>query len=142
MQNIAVVDAGPLIALFDKSDQYHNVVKKRLLEYRNRKHGKLITTWPIVSEASYMLAEHVHMKAELDLFEWIIGGGLEIFDFRVEHLPEVVELQRKYSNVPMDFADATLVIVSQDIGINEVFTVDSDFVIYRLFGKKGFKNLI
>jgi len=142
MQNIAVVDAGPLIALFDKSDQYHNVVKKRLLEYRNRKHGKLITTWPIVSEASYMLAEHVHMEAELNLFEWIIGGGVEIFDFRLEHLPEVVELQRKYSNVPMDFADATLVIVSQDIGINEVFTVDSDFVIYRLFGKKGFKNLI
>ncbi|MFH1879108.1 MAG: PIN domain-containing protein [Candidatus Omnitrophota bacterium] len=142
MQNIAVVDAGPLIALFDKSDKYHDLVKKKLLEYRSKKNGKLITTWPIVSEASYMLAEHVHMEAELDLFEWIIGGGLDIFDFRKEHLPEVVELQRKYSDVPMDFADATLVIVSQDMGINEVFTVDSDFLIYRLFGKKGFKNLI
>ena len=142
MQNIAVVDAGPLIALFDKSDKYHDLVKKKLSEYRSKKNGKLITTWPIVSEASYMLVKHVHIEAELNLLEWIIGGGVEMFDFGREHLSDVIVLQRKYSDVPMDFADATLVIVSQDMGINEVFTIDRDFSIYRLFGKKRFKNLI
>jgi uncharacterized protein len=142
VQNIAIVDAGPMIALFDKSDKFHGKAKASLDKYRSKKHGRLITTWPVISEVAYMLADHVHLQAELDLFTWIIEGGVEIFPLSADHLPQVIELQDKYSNIPMDFADATLVIVAREMTINKVFTVDDDFLIYRIFGKKHFENLL
>lgn len=142
MQNIAIVDAGPLIALFDKSDKFHGKAEACLDTYRSKHHGRLITTWPVIGEVAHMLADHVHLQAELDFFTWIIEGGLEIFPFGVEHLPQVIELQDKYSDIPMDFADATLVIIAQEIKTDKVFTVDDDFLIYRILGKKHFKNLL
>ncbi|MFH1664922.1 MAG: PIN domain-containing protein [Candidatus Omnitrophota bacterium] len=142
MENMAIVDAGPLIALFDKSDKYHVEVKEALGKYRSQSRGKIITTWPVVSEAVYILADRVHLQAGLDFFAWIGNDGLEIFDFGKDHLPRVINLQKKYSNVPMDFADATLVIVAQDLKADKVFTIDKDFLIYRILGKKHFKNLM
>ena len=142
MQNIAIVDAGPLIALFDKSDKYHEKAEEALENYRTKSHGRLITTWPVIGEVAYMLADHVHLQAEMDFFTWIIEGGVEIFPFGAEHLPELMELQDKYSDIPMDFADATLVIVARQINTDKVFTVDDDFLIYRILGKKSFKNLL
>jgi hypothetical protein len=142
VRNIAVVDAGPLIALFDKSDKYHKKANDSIKKYRIKGHGKIVTTWPIISEVAYMLKEHVHLQAELDFFTWIIEGGLELYNFERDHLPQVVELQEKYSNIPMDFADATLVIVAQELNVDNVFTVDKDFLIYKIFGKKHFKNIL
>ncbi|MBI5554307.1 MAG: PIN domain-containing protein [Elusimicrobia bacterium] len=142
MENIAIVDAGPLIALFDKSDKYYQKAKRRLEEYRQNDQGKLITAWPIVTEVSYILKERVHFQAQIDLLEWIILGGLEIFDLKKELLPRVIELQIKYSNLPMDFADATLIIIAEELNINKVFSIDKDFAIYRVSGRKHLENLM
>ena len=142
MENIAVVDAGPLIALFDKSDKYHQKAKRRLEEYRRDTQGKFVTTWSIVTEVSYILSGHVHFQAQLNFLEWITLGGLEIFDLKREHLPRIIELQNKYSNLPMDFADATLIITAESLNINKVFSIDKDFAIYRIPGRKHLENLM
>ena len=142
MKSTAIIDAGPLIALFDKSDKYHRKVKGKLGDYRCEVHGKLITTWPIVTEAAYLLKEHVHLQAQLDFLRWITLGGLEIFELEKEHLSRIIDLQGKYSNLRMDFADATLLIVSEHLNINKVFTIDKDFSIYRILGKVHFENLM
>jgi len=139
---MAIADAGPLIALFDNSDKYHQKVKHRLQEYRCNLQGKLITTWPVVTEATYLLKEHVHLQAQLDLLKWIALDGLEIFDLTREHLYRIIELQEKYRDLPMDFADATLVITAESLDINKIFSVDKDFSIYRITGKKHFENLM
>lgn len=102
MENVAITDAGPLIALFDKSDKYHQKSKRRLEEYRQDIRGRLIATWPVVTEVAYLLKEHVHLQAQLDFLKWISLGGLEIFDLQREHLSRIIELQKKYSNLPMD----------------------------------------
>ncbi len=142
MKNIAVIDAGPLIALFDKSDAYHQKVKHRLEEYRKHAHGRLITTWPIITEVTYILKAHVHLEAQLDFLKWIIIGGLEMFDLNREHLSMIIELQNKYSNLPMDFADATLLIGAEVLDTTKVFSLDKDFLIYRVLGKKHMDNLM
>lgn len=142
MENIAVIDAGPLIALFDKSDTYHQKVKHKLEEYRKHIQGKLITTWPVITEVTYILQAHVHLEAQLDFLKWIILRGLEIFDLDREHLTRVIELQKKYSNLPMDFADATLLIGAEVLNITKVFSLDKDFSIYRLLEKKHMENLM
>ncbi|MFH0790957.1 MAG: PIN domain-containing protein [Candidatus Omnitrophota bacterium] len=142
MKNIAVIDAGPLIALFDKSDAYHQRVRHRLEEYRKDAHGRLITTWPIITEVTYILKAHVHLEAQLDFLKWIIIGGLEMFDLNREHLSRIIELQKKYSNLPMDFADATLLIGAEVLDITKVFSLDKDFLIYRVLGKRHLENLM
>ena len=141
MRNTAMIDAGPLIALFDNRDKYHAKVVEKIEKYRVSEKGALITTWPIVSEASYILADRVCLEAELDLLEWITIGGLNIFDLRKEHIAGIIKAQRKYADVPMDFADATLVVLAEEKGLNSVMTLDKDFLIYRA-GKKNFKNIL
>lgn len=142
MENIAVIDAGPLIALFDKSDTYHQKVRNRLEEYRKHTHGRLTTTWPIITEVTYILNTHVHLQAQLDFLKWITIGGIEMFDLQKSQLSKIIELQKKYSGLPMDFADATLLIAAESLGINKVFSIDKDFSIYRILGKKHLENLI
>lgn len=142
MENIAVIDAGPLIALFDKSDTYHQKVKHRLEEYRKHIHGKLLTTWPIITEATYILKAHVHLEAQLDFLKWITLGGLEMFDLTRGHLSRIIELQKKYFNLPMDFADASLLIAAETLDITKIFSIDKDFSIYRILGKKHLENLM
>ena len=142
MENTAVIDAGPLIALFDKSDTYHQKTKQRLEEYRKDVHGRLITTWPIITEVTYILRAHLHLEAQVDFLKWITIGGLEMFDLQKGHLSKIIELQKKYSNLPMDFADATLLIAAESIDINKVFSIDKDFSIYRILGKKHLENLM
>ncbi|MBU0897394.1 MAG: PIN domain-containing protein, partial [Candidatus Omnitrophica bacterium] len=127
MENIAIIDAGPLIALFDKSDKYHQKTKCRLGGYRQSVHGKLVATWPIIAEAAYILKAHVHLEAQLDFLKWINLGGVEIFDLTKEHLSRIIELQKKYSDIPMDFADATLLITAETLNISKVFSIDKDF---------------
>ena len=142
MKNIALIDAGPLIALFDNSDKYHQQAKRRLEEYRKNVQGRLITTWPIMTEVTYILKAHVHLKAQLDFLKWISLDGMEIFDLTKDSLARIGELQKKYSDIPMDFADATLLITAEVLNINKVFSIDKDFSIYRIFGKKHFENLM
>ncbi len=142
MENIAIVDAGPLIALFDKSDKYHQKTKDKLKRYRKNVRGRLIVTWPIITEVTYILMDRVHLQAQLDFLTWISLGGLEIFDLQKEHLTKIIELQKKYSDRPMDFADATLLIVAESLATTKVFSLDMDFSIYRVLGKKQFENLM
>lgn len=142
MKNIALIDAGPLIALFDNSDKYHQQAKCRLEEYRKDVQGRLITTWPIMTEVTYILKAHVHLNAQLDFLKWISLDGMEIFDLTKDSLFRIGELQKKYSDISMDFADATLLITAEVLNINKVFSIDKDFSIYRIFGKKHFENLM
>lgn len=61
---------------------------------------------------------------------------------RRDYLSRIMELQKKYSSLPMDFADATLIIVAESLHINKIFSTDKDFLIYRIPGRKHFKNLM
>lgn len=142
MENIAIIDAGPLIALFDGSDKYHQKTKDRLEQYRKNTRGRLITTWSIITEAAYILKTHVHLRAQLDFLEWISLDGLEIFELQKGQLSKIIGLQNKYSDLPMDFADATLIIAAETLDISKVFSLDKDFSIYRILGKKRLENLL
>ena len=130
-----LIDAGPLIALFDKNDKYHNPVKNFLKDIR----GYLITTWPIITEATYMLSFNVN--AQLDLLRWCNFGGISIFQLLKQHLPSIIVLTEKYADIPMDFADASLIMASEELHINEIISIDSDFDVYRTLKKKYVRNI-
>ena len=56
-------------------------------------------------------------------------------------MPRIAELTGKYADIPMDFADATLVVAAEKTGIREIISLDKDFDIYRLPGKEQIRNV-
>ena len=120
-----LIDAGPLIALFDRSDKYHF---KALLFIENYR-GYLWTTWSVITEASHMLS--FSPKAQLALLEWIKRGGLQLYDLNHTHIERLQQLTQKFDDVPMDLADASLIVVSELTHYKEITSIDTDFYIYR-----------
>jgi predicted nucleic acid-binding protein len=56
-------------------------------------------------------------------------------------MPRIAELTKKYSDLPMDFADATLVVAAEKSGIKEIISLDRDFDVYRLPGREKIRNV-
>ncbi len=134
MQNI-LIDAGPIIALFNKNDKYHEKIKEFLKNYE----GKLTSTWPVVTEVSHML--DFNIQTQIDFLTWIKLGGVTIEDIEKEDLNRIIELSKKYSDVPMDLADASLVVLSEKMKIKQIITIDSDYYVYRTINKEMLENV-
>ncbi len=123
-----LIDAGPIIALFDKSDRFHSQITRFLKEDSYH----LITTWPVLTEASHML--DFDNRAQVALLEWVYRGGLELFDVDLAAVRRLIELTKKYDDVPMDLADATLVAAAELLDIRDIISIDTDFYVYRTTG--------
>lgn len=130
-----LIDAGPLIALFDKSDQYHFRALRFIEDYE----GQLWSTWPVIAEASHML--DFSTKAQIGLLEWIDRGGIRMFNIDLLHIQRLMALTEKFDDVPMDLADATLIVASESKGINQIASIDSDFYVYRDVRNRYLENV-
>lgn len=93
-----LIDAGPLIALFDKSDQHHNCALNFIKGYK----GFLWTTWPVITEVTHML--DFNTKAQIGFLEWVRRGGLQLVDLDLMDLERIIAFCQKFSDVPMDLA--------------------------------------
>ena len=131
-----LIDAGPLIALFDKDDKYH----KTVVDFLSKITTALFTTWPVMTETCHMLDFSV--DAQLDFLEWASQGGLHIHDLGSADLERMIALTRKYQDRPMDLADASLVVTSEKLGIRQIISIDRDFDIYRRADKKQLENIL
>jgi len=121
-----LVDTGPLVALLDRSDPYHLTCQETLSSLDD----SLVTVWPVVTEAMYML--RAYWRAQDALWEMLDTGAVEIMPLGIEDLPRMRELMRKYRDQPMDLADAALVRVAERERLRRIFTLDRrDFQIYR-----------
>ena len=130
-----LIDAGPLIALFDVDDTYHNRVRDFLYEHSYR----FISTLAVLTEVSYML--NFSVLAQQNFYEWVLYKGLIIIDINQNDIPRIMELTGKYADLPMDFADATLVITAEKTGIKNIISLDKGFDVYRLPGKEHIRNV-
>ena len=130
-----LIDSGPLIALFDASDNHH----KEVLAFLAQQQNCYISTLAVYTEVSHLLDFSV--KAQLDFYEWVMHKGVIISDINQHDMPRIVELTKKYGDLPMDFADATLIITAEKTGIREIVSLDKDFDIYRLPGREKVRNV-
>lgn len=128
-----LLDTGALVALLDKSEKNHEACKVFFREFK----GKFITTEPVLTEALYLLGPSV--SAQKICIEFILRGGATLVPQSASSLVRAGELIGKYHDVPMDFADATLVTLAEETGSTEIFTLDRrGFTVYRIHGKKTF----
>jgi predicted nucleic acid-binding protein len=133
--NSILIDAGPLIALFDSSEKYHRSVKNFLKAHPYR----YVSTLAVFTEVSHML--DFSTDAQRDFYEWVMYKGVFIADINQNDMPRLIELTGKYADLPMDFAAATLVITAEKTGIKEIISLDKDFDIYRLPGRERIHNI-
>jgi predicted nucleic acid-binding protein len=124
-----LVDAGPLVALFDRSERQHARVKAVLAKQRFVLH----TTWLVVCEVGHLLSFDV--RAQADFLDWIAAGGLIVVDLLADDVVELSALTKKYHDLPMDFADGSLIILANRLDERKILTFDSDFYVYRAAGK-------
>jgi predicted nucleic acid-binding protein len=130
-----LIDAGPMIALFNSDDKYHASIMDFLKIYK----GMLTTSWPVITEVSYML--NYNTNVQIDFLKWINRGGVKVGDIGEPDIKRIIELSQKYSDIPMDLADATLIIISERLNIKDIITIDSDYYIYRTADKKMLSNI-
>ena len=126
-------DTGALVALLDRSEKNH----APCLEFFEGFHGRLLSTEPVLTEAIYLCAPSAQaQKACIDFF---LKGAAVLVPQSPRSLSRIAVLMEKYQNVPMDFADATLVALGEEAQIRDVFTLDRrGFGVYRLHSKKLF----
>ena len=134
MPNI-VVDAGPLIALFKKSDRHHAAAMAFLGRSES---ATLVTNLLVIGEVAAILSgSHANLVASLN---WILES-VEIDAGASLDLPRSIEIVEKYKDLPADLADASLVALCERRRTHLVASVDSDFDIYRLPRNKKFENV-
>lgn len=122
-----LVDAGPLVALLDRSDDQHPLVTQTLRKIRD----PLVSVWPAVVEAMYLLA--FSWPAQKALWEILETEVVRLLELDAADYSRMKQLMEKYLDLPMDLADAALVRAAEREGIRRVLTLDQrDFRVYRL----------
>jgi predicted nucleic acid-binding protein len=130
-----VTDSSALIALLNAEDPAHARCAE-VLQFLPAQ--PLLITVPSFVEAMYFLGKLGGFTLQNHL--WTLWMQNKI----VIHCPSNAELQRmrtlmeKYADIPMDFADASIVAAAESLNLDTVFTIDSDFYVYRLYDKHPF----
>lgn len=128
-----LVDAGPLVALLDRTDAWH----ARCVAVFDQLEDPMTTTWPAFTEATYLLRPW--RPGQQALLKMLESRALVLAPLDVDDVGRIHALMEKYSDLPMDLADATLVRVAERDRHRTVFTVDQgDFAAYRL-GRERFE---
>lgn len=134
--SLALIDTGPMVALFDARDIAHRHYMELLAD-----DWQLTTTWPCLVEVFHFLGAAAVQR----YLRWVSEGGVVVYPIDVSSLPELAELMARYAAPPrteMDLADASLVWLAQDTNTVNVMTMDvRDFSRYRLPDGRGFNIL-
>lgn len=133
-----VVDSGFLIGLFDEGDGLHARCREFIRDYR----GRFLTTEAVLTEALALLSP----VQQLRCLEWL-GDSFQAGLLQVDREPldfrAVEKLARKYADQPMDFADASVVLLAIRSGVREILTADRrDFAVYRAGGRTRFVDVL
>lgn len=131
-----LMDTGPLAALLNPNDEWHAWARETM----RRLPTPLLTSEPVLTEASYLLRREGCDADEMFALavESVVRVGLRFEDEQAS----LRELMARYRSVPMSLADATLVRLSELHRDCQVFTLDTDFHIYRRHGNKGIPVLM
>ena len=134
MADELLLDTGPFVALVDRSEQLHDECVAALESWT----GPVVTTEAVLTETLYLVGPQ--WRAQKVVLEFILRGAFQLVPSSRASLQRVATLMERYRNVPMDFADATLVVLGEELQIDRVFTLDRrGFSTYRMNRRKPFR---
>jgi predicted nucleic acid-binding protein len=128
-----LLDTGALVGLLDRSQNIHNACVKFYSSWR----GHVVTSEAVITEAIHLLSDVRNGGAAC--LDFVLAGGVVLVPSTESSLRRCRTLLEKYADLPIDFADATLIVLAEELNTDLVFTFDSDFRIYRIRGRKHFQ---
>lgn len=120
------------MALLDRDEPDH----AKCVEELRQLSAPMLTTWPVFTEAMYLIGDSLGWQGQEALWRILRRGDLHAAEIRGSSIERMERLMMKYRDVPMDLADASLVAVAEEQGLTQVFTLDRDFHVYRLLGRR------
>jgi predicted nucleic acid-binding protein len=127
-----LLDTGALVALLDRSQNVH----RKCVGFYSTWTGLVVTSEAVLTESTHLLSGTPHGATAC--IDFVLRAGVFVAPSTEASLRRCRELMDKYSDLPMDFADATLVVLAEELNTNVVFTVDRDFSVYRIGGRRAF----
>jgi predicted nucleic acid-binding protein len=132
---VILVDTGIIVAFYDSKDKYH----QQVLQFFATCTSQLITTIACVTEVMWLLAPNVKVQNEF-------LSALGKYVFHCEHLlssdyQRIRELNTTYQDLPGDFTDLSLIVISERLNISAIATLDKDFDVYRRYRKQPFNRV-
>jgi predicted nucleic acid-binding protein len=133
-----LVDTGPVVAYLDASDPSHLEVA----EVWDSFSGRLITTSAVITESMHFVA--ASPSGARELAELVAASSMEIHDLtQPPELHAAARLMEKYIDTPMDFADATLVLLAEAFGVYDIITLDRrGFSTYRTRNRRALRLVL
>jgi uncharacterized protein len=134
---LILCDTGVLLCLVDRSQPQHQDYKQAVIRLRK----PLITTWACLTEVMYLALGRGGWKMQKQVAQYLLDDLLTIHEIQSDDYDRLFALMEKYQDRPMDLADATLVLTAEKTGANQILTLDSDFLFYRIADQESF-NII
>ena len=130
-----LLDTGGLVTLLDRSQSRH----QDFVDFFSGWKGAIVSTEAVLTESTHLLGRvSGGQEACLDFF---LKGGAILAPASRGALLRARQLIVKYSDLPMDYADASLVVLAEELGTAKILTTDRrDFQVYRV-GSKPFEIL-
>ena len=129
-----LLDTGAWVALLDRDEREHS----RCAEVFRGLTSRLVTSEAVLTETIWMVGGL--RDGARGCAEFVRRGTVTLVPASPESLARAVDLMARYRNVPMDYADATLVTLGENLGLDRVFTLHRrGFQIYRLHGRRSFE---
>ncbi|OFZ94373.1 MAG: hypothetical protein A2Z64_03175 [Betaproteobacteria bacterium RIFCSPLOWO2_02_67_12] len=129
----ALVDTGPLVAWFDKSDPDFRRARRFFASFK----GQLFSTWPVLTEVSHLVPPYVSDR----MLGWVGDGGVVLVDLPAESVLAMRQTMARYADNPMDLADASLLWLGDQLDLTEVITLDRGFSAFRTPSGRALRNL-
>jgi uncharacterized protein len=134
-----IADTGFFIALGNRNDQDHRLAIKVL----NSLNEPIITTYPVITETCYLLSARAGHSSQCNFLRELANVAFEVFELQRRHVEQMVVLMERYADLPMDMADASLVVLAEHLEDGRILTADRrDFSVYRWHNNKPFDNLL
>lgn len=128
-----LLDTGALVSLLDRSQPLHRQCTRFFAEWQ----GTVISTEAVLTEATHLLGRVPGGRERC--LEFFLSGGSNLMAPSLATLRRCHRLIEKYADLPMDYADATLVVLAEELDTDLVFTTDRDFKVYRIGGSRPFR---
>jgi predicted nucleic acid-binding protein len=132
---LILTDSSILVAYYSANDNYHNAV----CNFYEQCCSELITTSACITEVMYLLNQNYLTQNEFlnDLAQQLY----QCIPLIPEDFARIRQLNEQYADLPGDFADLSLIAISERLDISTIVTLDSDFDIYRRYRKKPFERI-
>jgi hypothetical protein len=134
-----IADSGFYYALADRSDRHHG----RAVDLLEAINEPLISTWPVLTEVSHLMTRRLSPAVAVQFMRNVADGFCVVHACNPAEIGRIAQLMEQYADLPMDLADASLVLLAEHLGDGRILSTDRrDFGTYRFKNHNPFRNLL